>query len=177
MSEKKYYCYCESNCRYETMTKEQILAAIAQAAAGGLVFDAEAAIVSKIKNMNTGGALTLWVGTQAQYNALTSVDPNCVYIKTDDAWQQNIETALRSHIENVGNAHGLTIEMIGAASAADLQKLSDNVASHQQNKENPHGVTIAQIGAAPAYSKGTTDLDAGASALAPNKLHFVYIKG
>ena len=32
MSERKYYCYCDSNCKFETMTKEQILAAIEQAA-------------------------------------------------------------------------------------------------------------------------------------------------
>ena len=32
MSVKKY-CYCENNCKYETMSKEEILAAIAQAVA------------------------------------------------------------------------------------------------------------------------------------------------
>ena len=32
MSGRKYYCYCDSNCKFETMTKEQILAAIEQAA-------------------------------------------------------------------------------------------------------------------------------------------------
>jgi hypothetical protein len=170
MSKKKYYCYCESNCRYETMTKEQILAAIAQAAAGGLVFDTEAAIISKVKEVNAGGFVTFWVGKQAEYNALPSIDPNCVYIITDNTWQGDVETLFRNHIDSKGNPHGLTIEMIGAASATELTK-------HVQNKANPHGVTCEQIGAAPAYTKGTTDLKAGVSALASNTLHFVYVKG
>lgn len=166
MSEKKYYCYCDSNCKYETMTKEQILAAIAQAVAGGNIFDTEAAIISKVKEMNAGGFVTFWVGKQAEYNALGSTDANCVYIITDNTWQSDVETLFRNHIDEKGNPHGLTIEMIGAAPA-----------SHVTDKNNPHGVTLAQIGAAPAYTKGTTDLTAGVSTLAKNKLHFVYVKG
>lgn len=166
MSEKKYYCYCESNCRYETMTKEQILAAIAQAAAGNLVFDTEAAIISKVKEVNAGGFVTFWVGKQAEYNALPSIDPNCVYIITDNTWQGDVETLFRNHIDSKGNPHGLTIEMIGAAPA-----------SHLEDKNNPHGVTAAQIGAAPAYSYGTDDLVAGVTPLEKGKLHFVYVKG
>ena len=166
MSEKKYYCYCDSNCKYETMTKEQILAAIAQAAAGGLVFDTEAAIISKVKEVNAGGFVTFWVGTQAQYNALPSIDKNCVYIITDNTWKEDIEKLVRNHIDSDGNVHGLTIEMIGAAPA-----------SHLNDKSNPHGVTHEQIGAAPAYSYGTDDLVAGVTPLEKGKLHFVYVKG
>lgn len=184
MSEKKYYCYCDSNCKYETMTKEQILAAIAQAAAGGLVFDTEAAIISKVKEKNAGGFVTFWVGKQAEYNALPSIDPNCVYIITDNTWQGDVETLFRNHVDSKGNPHGITVEMIGAASATELRNLSgvvanqmEALANHKDDQNNPHSVTIDQIGAAPAYSKGTDDLEAGVSALAPNKLHFVYVKG
>lgn len=170
MSEKKYYCYCDSNCKYETMTKEQILAAIAQAAEGGMVYDTETAVISKVKELNAGGFVTFWVGTQAEYNALASADANCVYIITDNTWQQDVETLFRNHIDDNGNPHGITLEMLGAASASDLTK-------HTQNQSNPHGVTIDQIGAAPAYTKGTADLTAGVSKLASNTLHFVYVKG
>ena len=170
MSEKKYYCYCDSNCKYETMTKEQILAAIAQAAAGGLVFDTEAAVISKVKEMNAGGFVTFWVGTQAQYNALGSINASCMYIITDNTWQQDIEALFTEHVTIKGNPHGITIEMIGAAAASELK-------SHKEDKSNPHGVTIGQIGAAPAYSYGTNDLEAGVSKLAKGKLHFVYVKG
>lgn len=83
---RKYYCFCEANCKFETMTKEQILAAIAQAAETGLVFDTEAAFITKVKEGNAGSSLTFWLGTQAQYNALVAAgkkDPQCFYILTD----------------------------------------------------------------------------------------------
>ena len=78
-----FYCFNESNCKFETMTKEEILEAIAQAAEGGLAFDSEAAFITKVKESNAGGFVTFWVGTQAQYNALQSIDNNCQYIITD----------------------------------------------------------------------------------------------
>jgi hypothetical protein len=83
MSGRKYYCFCDSNCKFETMTKEQIIAAIAQAAENGLVIDEDAAFITQVKEMNAGSALTFWRGTQAQYNALERVDGNCFYIITD----------------------------------------------------------------------------------------------
>jgi hypothetical protein len=82
---KKYYCFCSSNCKYETMTKEQILSAITQAASGESVIDPDASYISRIRETNTGANITFWVGTQAQYNALQgNTEQNCLYIITDD---------------------------------------------------------------------------------------------
>lgn len=102
MSERKYYCICDSNCKFETMTKEQILAAIAQAATTGLVYDANAAVVSKVKESNAGGSVTFWVGTQAQYNALESVEKNCMYIITDDTYKEDVERAIENALPKSG---------------------------------------------------------------------------
>ena len=84
MADKKYFCLCGSNCRYETMTKEQILAAITQAMSTGEVKDINTGFVTTIKEQNKGVALSFWVGTNAQYNALETIDTNCFYIITDD---------------------------------------------------------------------------------------------
>ena len=84
MSERKYYCLCSSNCRYETMNKEQILAAITQAVENGSVQDVDTGFVTKIKETNAGGYVSFWVGTTAQYNALANRDASCVYILTDE---------------------------------------------------------------------------------------------
>lgn len=108
---RKYYCFCESNCRFETMTKEQILAAIAQAAENGLVFDTDAAFISKVKESNAGQLVTFWRGTQAQYNAIAEKDPNCFYIITDSEESRLLE----NHIGSEDNPHNVTIEQIGAA--------------------------------------------------------------
>ena len=90
----KYFCFCSSNCKYETMTKEQILAAIAQAAESGMVYDADAAVISKVKESNAGGSLTFWLGTQAQYNAIATKDANCFYIITDSTKDKDIADAV-----------------------------------------------------------------------------------
>lgn len=91
MSEgKKYYCFCSSNCKYETMTKEQILTAIAQAAETGLVTDPNGGFITKVKEGNAGGYVTFWVGTQAQFNALSKHDSNCMYVITDSTKDADI---------------------------------------------------------------------------------------
>ena len=50
---KKYYCFCGSNCKYETMTKEQILAAIEQAVEDGEIRDVDTGFVTKVKELKT----------------------------------------------------------------------------------------------------------------------------
>ena len=92
--ERKYYCYCDSNCKYETMTREQILAAIAQAMETGVVVDPNAGFITKVKETNVGDAVTFWVGTRAQYNAITSPAKNCLYIITDDAKSVDIDATV-----------------------------------------------------------------------------------
>lgn len=92
---KKYYCFCSSNCKYETMTKEQILAAIAQATGFDNV-DPDAGFITRVKEKNGGNYVTFWVGTQAQYNAIESKDTNCLYIITDDTTSADFMKALQT---------------------------------------------------------------------------------
>lgn len=109
MSGRKYYCFCEDNCKFETMTKEQILAAIAEAAETGLVYDADAAVISKVLESNAGAALTFWKGTQAQYNAIAKKDANCYYIITDD-----------NALELVGNIAAGALQTTGGTMSGDI---------------------------------------------------------
>lgn len=92
--EKIYYCFCSSNCKYETLTKEQILSLLEQAAAGKLTFDTSAAFITKVKEQNSGGYITFWVGTQAQYNALPTKAPNCFYLITDSTKDADVARAI-----------------------------------------------------------------------------------
>lgn len=128
---RKYYCFCEANCKFETMTKEQILAAIAQAAEHGLVFDADAAFITKVKESNAGNNLTFWLGTQAQYNALVingKKDPNCFYVLTDC----DSPAELTQKVKELQN------------------KLATLTAADVGARPNTWLPTIAEIGAAPA---------------------------
>lgn len=67
----KYYVLCDDDCRYEGMTKEEILAAIEQALEQGYVSDPDGAVFSKIKEIRAGESVQMWVGTEAEFNALS----------------------------------------------------------------------------------------------------------
>lgn len=121
MSEgKKYYCFCGSNCKYETMTKEQILAAITQAVETGSVGDCDTGFITKVKETNKGGYVTFWVGTRAQYNALESKAENCIYIMTDDTTGEDIYRALADNQDYM------------ARLVEDLAALEESVANRHQ---------------------------------------------
>lgn len=118
MGERKFYCFCDSNCRYETMTKEQILAAIAQAAEGGLVFDVDAGFISKVKESNAGGYITFWVGTQAQYNALAKKDANCFYLITDSTQAKDIAESIKAAQDAATEAQGTAAAALAEATSS-----------------------------------------------------------
>ena len=69
MSEQTYFCFREDNCKFETLTREQIENAIANAT-GASTVDADSAYITKIKESNENNNLTFWQGTEAQFNAL-----------------------------------------------------------------------------------------------------------
>lgn len=65
----------------ESLTKEEILSAIAQATGqtSGSI-DAEQAFISKLKEGNQGSTFKIWVGTYDEYNAVEVKDDNTLYI-------------------------------------------------------------------------------------------------
>lgn len=91
MSVKKY-CYCENNCKYETLDKEEIYAAITQAVNEGTIGDCDTGFVSTIKTIN-GQPLRFFVGTQAEYDALSDKN-NLFAIITNDTTKEGIFAAL-----------------------------------------------------------------------------------
>lgn len=115
---------------------------------------------AEVKELNKGYKQDFWVGTKAEYNALQTKIPTCLYIITDDiatseyvtatdvqnainTYKQTVDAALlqlHNHASSKNNPHGITASQIGAASSSALT-------AHTSNKDNPHGITAAQIGA------------------------------
>lgn len=121
MSERKYYCFCDSNCKFETMTKEQILAAIAQAIETGTVGECDTGFITKVKETNGGSCITFWVGTQAEYNALDAHEKNCVYIISDDSFVADLAALVKQLQESVATAESVAGEAkITAERAANI---------------------------------------------------------
>ena len=134
-----YYVFRADNCRFEGMTKEQILTAITQAVETGTIQNVDTGFVTKIKEQNSGSAVTLWVGTQAQYNALGTKEPNCLYIVTDDdtiSTMQNAILALQNGYEGIESASVVT-----------------DVSSSTSLTFSASGVSIADLSKKYIYSK------------------------
>ena len=78
---------------FEGMTKEQIIAAIAEAT-GKTVEDIDSAFITKIKEINKGNAIRLWMGTNAEYNALETKEDDVLYYVTDDTFVEDTNTSI-----------------------------------------------------------------------------------
>ena len=91
MPNRKYYVISDDNCKFESLTKEEILTAIAQAIESGEISDVDTGFVTTIKETNHNVGLKLWYGTQQEYNALQTLDDDTFYIIKDDTRLDNIE--------------------------------------------------------------------------------------
>lgn len=104
MADRKYYVLCDSNCKFESMTKEQIITAIAEAT-GNTPTDIDAAFITKIKDQNKNSDMRFWVGTQAEYNAVVAKgmkDPNTIYcISTDGGVVLNYSNSSAENVEGI----------------------------------------------------------------------------
>lgn len=132
MSERKYFCFCEANCKFETMTKEQIFTAIMQAVENGEIRDVDAGFITKVKEENAGGYVSFWVGTMAQYNALSKKNPNCMYIISDAASTAELQAA----IQNASADAAAAARSAEAASAAAAE--AANAAANAAPKSHTH---------------------------------------
>lgn len=90
----KVYVICDQNCKYEGLTREQILTAITQAVNEGTVSDIDVGFVQTIKTINNV-PLKFFVGTQAEYAELTDEDKVDLFaLITNDTTREGIEAAI-----------------------------------------------------------------------------------
>lgn len=109
MSDRTYYVLCEDNCRFESMTKEQILAAITQAVEDHEIADVDTGFVTTVKEINGNTGLKFWVGTQAQYNALDPKPVNTFCIITDDTTMQDLTAMIDGKADANTTINGYTL--------------------------------------------------------------------
>lgn len=96
MATPTVYVICDQNCKFEGMTKEQILTAIAQAVETGEIKDVDAGFVQTIKTIN-GKALKFFVGEQSAYDALTDEEKkNLFAIITNETKREDILEAIKT---------------------------------------------------------------------------------
>lgn len=105
MATPKVYAFCDANCRWETLTKEQILSAIMQAVNDGNITNIDAGFITTIKTINNE-SIRFFYGTQAQYDALPDEDKqNLNKVITDDTFRDGVNEAISALQSDV---NGLT---------------------------------------------------------------------
>lgn len=101
--ELKVYALDEGKNNFQTMTKEQILSAINQKISSGSIVNIDDAFITKIKEMNAGALVQLWIGTQAEFQALSEKQEDVLYILSDDPTVDDIEDSISSLEQSVSD--------------------------------------------------------------------------
>lgn len=149
---RKYYVICDDNCKFEGMTKEQVVTTVTQIVNDGSVGDIDTGFVTRIKEQNTNAGLKMWVGTQAEYNAIAEKEINCFYIISDDETEKDIISIL--------NEQDAKLEAIAKCYEAYKPW---NVDDPVRISPIHDGVRLYEISAADIEGEGTTFEEVGIS--------------
>lgn len=125
MADIIYFVISSDDCKYESMTKEQIYAAIASAT-GNTPTGVDDGFISKIKEIRASNTVQIWTGTESQFNSLLPAPEvnksvirigsnGVLYICTDDTTIGNVPSHAETH--KIGGSDALKASDIGAQMA------------------------------------------------------------
>lgn len=125
MADIIYFVISSDDCKYESMTKEQIYAAIASAT-GNTPTGVDDGFISKIKEIRASNTVQIWTGTESQFNSLLPAPEvnksvirigtnGVLYICTDDTTIGNVPSHAETH--KIGGSDALKASDIGAQTA------------------------------------------------------------
>ena len=104
MSDRNYWVLCDDNCKFPAMTAEQIIAAIAEAT-GETPVHIDDAFITKIKEQNRQGALRFWIGSRAEYNAISEKANDVLYIVTGETELDVLQAQIQELQQQIDNAN------------------------------------------------------------------------
>ena len=88
-----YHVIREDGVKVEGLTKEQVYELI-NGTTGEIPKGVDEAFITKLKELNEGGNVSFWVGTNAEYNAIEAKDDNTVYVVIDDTFFEDLDDAM-----------------------------------------------------------------------------------
>lgn len=94
MNTPTVYVFCGNNCKYEGMTKEQILSAITQAVEDGEITNVDKGFITTVLTVNNV-SIKFFYGEQSGYDALTDEQKQNLYpIITNDTFKADVNEAI-----------------------------------------------------------------------------------
>lgn len=88
-----YHVIREDGAKVEGLTKEQIYELI-NGTTGEIPEGVDEAFITKLKELNEGGNVSIWVGTNAEYNAIEVKNENTLYVIVDDTFYEDTSDAI-----------------------------------------------------------------------------------
>lgn len=127
MATPTVYVLCDQNCKYESMTREQILSAIMQAVNDGTISNIDAGFITTVKTIN-GVSAKFFVGTQSDYDALSDTDKNNLFtVITNDNTIEGINEAIEQLQTNYSElSNGLDSGSIVVAKATNATNATND---------------------------------------------------
>lgn len=166
MSTPTVYVICNNNCKFESMTKEQILAAIVQAVNEGTIGDIDTGFIKTVQTIN-GQPLRFFVGEQSAYEALTDEEKkNLFAIITNDTTKdglfeslETLKTTVRELVAGLGDGSFVVKSAETAKSAGSA--ITAGSASTASTANAANTANVANTANAIAATKNTRSLMAG----------------
>ena len=169
------------------LTQQQIITLVTNIVDTGEVGDIDTGFVTKLVEQNKHKALQFWIGTQAEYNALTEKTANMFYIITDDTFKEDVNDAIAAINARIDELETVDIEAELSQLQTDMQNLSDSVQQEITEFEEAVDANIDEKIAAveasrPVYEVGDTDtynvstvgyFNYEVSVHTPQKVHFI----
>jgi hypothetical protein len=164
------------------LTEQQIITLVTNIVDTGEVGDIDTGFVTKLVEQNKKKALQFWVGTQAEYNAISEKTANMFYIITDDPFKADVNAAIAALNARIDAIEIPDIEAELSQLQTDMQNLEESTEQTiQQFEADVAGIIdekIAEVEAShPVYEVGDTDTytvqTAGYIYYDRNKVYFV----
>jgi hypothetical protein len=163
MADRKYYVICDSGCKFESMTKEQILTAITNAVNEGTVGNIDTGFITTIKTVN-GKPLKFFFGTQSEYEALTEDErKNLFALITNDTTKEALFSAIESLQREVQNLETMLADgsfVVQNAKNAETATNAVNATNATNAEVAARATTATRLG---SHWINIGDIDAGTS--------------
>lgn len=169
------------------LTQQQIITLVTNIVDTGEVGDIDTGFVTKLVEQNKKKALQFWVGTQAEYTAISEKTANMFYIITDDPFKADVNAAIAALNARINAIEVPDIEAELSQLQTDMQNLEESTEQTiQQFETDVAGIIderIAEVEASrPVYEVGDTDsynvetagyVNYSATQAGVNRVHFL----